>query len=281
VPLQPRGSRPPAFAFGGHNGDVFCFRALARHLGEDQPFFGLEPPGLDGQSEPLTRVEDLAACFAQQIRAFHPEGPYIIIGFCAGGTIAFELARQLHRDGATLRMVALFGAPYPTAYRRLPRLRKRLEGQAVRMCKHIRTLASLSSTNWRTYIAEKLRTRKSAPGTTKTSSPDPVLIHRARVERATFTALRNYSPERYDGMLNLFLPCEEWARSREQPLRWRSVAQRTREYFGPQGCSTDIMLLEPHAPVFARLFRSCGETLDRGSDDDVPVRWGGFACEPV
>src|SRR5258708_39594275 len=53
VPLQPQGKQPPIFAFGGHNGDVFCFRSLARHLGEDQPFFGLQPPGLDGCGVPL------------------------------------------------------------------------------------------------------------------------------------------------------------------------------------------------------------------------------------
>ena len=95
VPLQPHGTRTPMFGVAGHNGDVFCYRALVQHLGEDQPFFGLQPPGLDGRSEPLTRVEDLAAYFAAQIRTFHPNGPCIITGFCAGGGVAFELGRQL------------------------------------------------------------------------------------------------------------------------------------------------------------------------------------------
>ena len=99
VPLQSRGTRPPIFAFGGHNGDVFCFRALAHHLGEDQPFFGLQPPGFDGCGEPLARVEDLAAHFAAEIRQFQQHGPYVIAGFCAGGSIAFELARQLSGTG--------------------------------------------------------------------------------------------------------------------------------------------------------------------------------------
>src|SRR5881394_3001848 len=44
VPLQPHGWRIPVFAVAGHNGDIFCYRALAQRLGENQPFYGLEPP---------------------------------------------------------------------------------------------------------------------------------------------------------------------------------------------------------------------------------------------
>src|SRR4051812_16202362 len=40
VPLQPHGRRAPVFAVPGHNGNVFAYRALAEHLGDDQPFFG-------------------------------------------------------------------------------------------------------------------------------------------------------------------------------------------------------------------------------------------------
>jgi len=75
VPLQPRGQCVPVFAVPGHNGNVFSYRFLAQHLGDDQPFFGLQPPGVDGESDPLTRVEELAAYFAARIRAFRPDGP--------------------------------------------------------------------------------------------------------------------------------------------------------------------------------------------------------------
>jgi len=117
VPLQPRGQRVPVFAVPGHNGNVFSYRFLAQHLGDDQPFFGLQPPGVDGQSEPLTCVEELAAYFAAQIRAFRPDGPYAIAGHCAGGTIAFELARQLLQQGAAITVLV----PAPAAAAAAPR----------------------------------------------------------------------------------------------------------------------------------------------------------------
>jgi thioesterase domain-containing protein len=257
VPLQSRGTRTPVFAVAGHNGDVFCFRALAQHLGNDQPFYGLEPPGRDGQSEPLTTVEDLAAYFAKQIRAFRPTGPYIIAGYCAGGTIAFELGRRLLREGAEIPFLALFGAPYPTSYRALPQLQQRLRRQAERVVRFARDLATQSSTERRLYIAEKLHNLKTQRAVQDTAAPDAVLLWRAKVEHATFAATRTHTPGYFAGRVCLLLPCKQWVRSGNQPLRWRSVAQHTEEYFGPDDCTGDSMLRQPHASEFAELFKQC------------------------
>src|SRR5882762_5085038 len=157
IPLQPDGVRPPVFGVGGHNGDVFCYRALAHHLGDDQPFFGLQPPGLDGQSQPVRRVEDLAAYFAAQIKAFQPNGPYIVAGYCAGGAIAFELARQLQREGRPISVVALFGAPYATAYRLHSQIRLRLAAEWARVTRHTGALVTLSGAERWSYVREKLK----------------------------------------------------------------------------------------------------------------------------
>lgn len=261
VPLQPHGERVPVFAVGGHNGDVFCYRALAQHLGDNQPFFGLQPPGLDGQSEPLARVEDLAAYFAAQIRAFRPESPYVIAGYCAGGTIAFELARQLLQHGAAISFVALFASPYPTWYRFLPQLRHRLRIQAQRVSKHGRALASVSYGERRRYISERLRQRKAQGDASHLAALDPVLVRRARVEAATLVAVRRYAPQPFAGRVSLFLPSKEWLRPGDALLgrRWRPVARDIEEHCGPDGCSGDRMLLEPYVLDIAELFRRYGE----------------------
>jgi thioesterase domain-containing protein len=257
VPLQPRGKRTPVFAVAGHNGDVFCYRALAQHLGDEQPFFGLQPPGLDGHSEPLARVEALAAYFAAQMRAFQPNRAYVITGYCAGGTIAFELARQLLRDGATIDALALFGSPFPTSYRLLPGLRRHLGHQVKRVVMHARTIISLPSGERRLYLSERLRNRKAQRITDLPAAMDPELVQRAKVERATFAALRRYVPDHFAGRLRLFLPSKEWLYSCDAP-RWRSVARDTEEYLGADGCNGDTMLREPYAPAFAGLFKECG-----------------------
>jgi thioesterase domain-containing protein len=269
VPLQPRGTGVPVFAVAGHNGDVFCFRAIAHHLGADQPFFGLQPPGLDGNHEPLTRVEDLAAFFAAQIRKVRPDGPYIIAGYCAGGTIAFELARQLIRDGAPVRALALFGSPFPTSYRRLPQLRllcSQVIGQVVR---HTRAFFSLSTVELRAYIAERLRNIKTERAARHTAAADPVMEWRAKVGNATLAAIRRYVPGSYAGRLALFWPCQQCTGN--ALTQWPSLAQRTEKYFGPDGCDGATMLREPYAATFAGLFRQCaGKPTPNNGAMDLP-----------
>jgi thioesterase domain-containing protein len=255
VPLQPRGSLPPIFGVGGHNGDVFCYRALSQHLGDDQPFYGLQPPGLDGESAPLECIEDLAAYFAAQIRAFRPDGPCIVAGYCAGGTIAFELARHLRRAGVVILLLALFGAPYPSRFRRLPMLRERLGQQAERVFHHAEALASRSLREWPEYVAERRRTRAADRAAQRAAAADSGLVLRRKVERATVSAGRRYTPGQFDGRLCLFVPSQDWVRSIDEPLRWQSVARDTEQYFGPPDCDFNRMLLEPYAATFAELFQ--------------------------
>jgi thioesterase domain-containing protein len=252
VPLQQSGTRIPVFGVPGHNGDVFCYRALAQRLGADQPFFGLQPPGVDGLERPLERIEDLAAHFARQIRAFRPQGPYVIAGYCAGGTTAFELAQQLARGGASVPLLALFGSPYPAYFRFPAQFLQRVAEQAVRLGGLARDLAVRSPVEWRRYLAERLRRRRERVAAQAEAALDPVLAPRRWVEQSTLAAVRAYTPRPYAGRVALLLPSRQWDGSRG----WRSVAPRAEEYFGPDGCGGHDMLREPHAAALAGLFES-------------------------
>lgn len=255
VPLEPRGTRTPIFGVAGHNGDVFCYRALAHHLGDDQPFYGLQPPGLDDGSEPLTRIEDIAAYFAQQMRALRASGPCIIAGYCTGGMIAFELGRQLLREGMQVGLLALFGAPYPTRYRRLPLLQDRLEQRAQGLAQHVGALAARPPRDWPGYIAAWRRDRAARRAADCANERDPLIRRRVKLEDATVAAARGYAPAPFHGRACLYLPGRDWVRTRNQPLRWRSLVQSPEEYYGPVGCDSNNMLREPYAAQFAELLR--------------------------
>jgi thioesterase domain-containing protein len=274
VPLQAGGAGTPVFGVPGHNGDVFCYRALARALGDEHPFFGLQPPGVDGQHAPLTRVEEIAAYFAEQILTFRPQGPYFIAGYCAGGTTAFELAQQLVRNGATVPLVALFGCPYP-AYFRLPaQFRQFVLGQAKRAAKTGRELVAQPLG---AYVRDKLQKLKERRAAKRAAAADPVLVQRAKVERATLVAVRAYAPKPYDGRIGLFLPGNEWLRSGVAVERWKALSQRTFDYFGPDDSGGQDMLREPHyAAAFAELWRAATSQLVgpdlRGAGDAAEER---------
>jgi thioesterase domain-containing protein len=251
VPLQSKGTRVPMFGVPGHNGDVFCYRELAQTLGDEQPFYGLQPPGLDGNAEPLSSVEELARYFAHQIRSFH-QGPCILTGFCGGGTIAFELAQQLQRSGADVRFIALIGAPHPSFFR-APGIDRRILHRVERIKWHVGELASRSWKERARYLGRVLsRTENEGPG-----DLDPVIRLRTKVEEVTLHAVRQYVPRHFAGRVCFVLPSRYWARAGFGALDWRSIAQESEEYYGPIGSNADNMLREPRVRVFADILRRC------------------------
>lgn len=255
VPLQPHGNRIPVFAVPGHNGDVFLYRSLAQRLGDDQPFFGLQPPGVDDGSEPFPSVEGLAAYFVQQLRDFRPSGAYALAGYCAGATVAYEIAQQLARTGAEVRFVAMFAGAYPTSYNRLPQWWERNTLRLKRMRKHLVALASQSWTESRDYIGERWRNIAAA----RRAAPDPVLASRTRLMRITAAAVAQYKPRVWEGRVCLVFPSRNCV-PRRSMLRWREATPHIEQYYGPDGCEGDVMLLEPYAGAMAALLRQCTDS---------------------
>jgi thioesterase domain-containing protein len=107
VPITPAGSLPPVFAVPGIGGNVLGFAELARELGFEQPFFGLQSLGLDGTCEPLERVEDMAAQYLHAVRQQQQHGPYYLLGACFGSTVAYEMAHQLTHAGEEVAFLGL------------------------------------------------------------------------------------------------------------------------------------------------------------------------------
>ncbi|HYO55279.1 polyketide synthase, partial [Archangium sp.] len=113
VPIQPTGTRPPLFFVHPAAGVVFPYFELARHLGPDQPFYGLQALGLDGGSEPDERIEDMARHYIEAIRRIQPTGPYFIGGYSFGCLVAYEIAQQLSAAGQEIGLLAIVDEPAP------------------------------------------------------------------------------------------------------------------------------------------------------------------------
>ena len=117
VPIKAGGSRPPLFLMHSHGGNVLEYYPLANLLDPDQPVYGVQALGLDGRIQKNQSIEKITAIYLQEIRTLQPRGPYLLGGFCFGGLLALEAARQLTAAGEDVSAVVLLQTMHPAAAR--------------------------------------------------------------------------------------------------------------------------------------------------------------------
>jgi len=113
LPVQAEGSRRPFFFLHGDwtGGAFYCF-ALARACGPEQPFYVLEPYRFSEQ-EGAPALAAIAAAHIEAMRAVQPRGPYRLGGFCNGGLLAYEMARQLEAAEEQVEFLGLINPSEP------------------------------------------------------------------------------------------------------------------------------------------------------------------------
>jgi amino acid adenylation domain-containing protein/FkbH-like protein len=115
VGIQTKGARPPLLFVHGAGGGMFWgYTKLSRHLGHDQPVYGFKSRGMDQQEE-LSSIEELAAQYIADLKAFQPNGPYYLGGYCFGGNVAYEMARELRAQGKEVALLALINCVPPNS----------------------------------------------------------------------------------------------------------------------------------------------------------------------
>lgn len=108
VPISPGGSKNPLYCVHAAGGNVLVYRDLAKHIGDDRPIYGLQSEALSGNLPEEPDVPAIAERYAREIVAMQPTGVYNLCGYCLGGTIAYEIAVQLTKQGRKVGTVALF-----------------------------------------------------------------------------------------------------------------------------------------------------------------------------
>lgn len=118
--------RPPLFCIHGAGGNVFNFKAISQKLGTEQAVYGLHPQGVDGHRPVLGSIEAMAEQYVSAIQSVDPHGPYQLIGYSAGGVIAFEMAQQLRKAGHQIALLAMIDTLTPAAAMDVPKPLKKL-----------------------------------------------------------------------------------------------------------------------------------------------------------
>jgi acyl transferase domain-containing protein/thioesterase domain-containing protein len=107
VPLNQEGPGTSLFLMHSHGGNVLEYYPLAHRLGKTRKVYALQARGLDGNLPDNLNMEEMASYYLKEITAVQPDGPYYLGGYCFGGCLAIEAARQLRAQKKEVPLVTL------------------------------------------------------------------------------------------------------------------------------------------------------------------------------
>jgi thioesterase domain-containing protein/acyl carrier protein len=265
VGIQTGGSRPPFFCVHPVSGSVLGYVELARRMGPDQPFYGLQAAGLDDDRAPATQIEVMAADYIAAVRGVQPSGPYLLGGWSIGGVIAFEMARQLRQQGHEVALLALLDSFAPLAGRQdslvdlddatlLAGFIKDLSAPAgAPLSVSVEALRRLGPDDQVDDVLAQARQGRLIPP----EIGSPQIRQRLRVMRANAQAAARYVPQAAPGHAVLFRAAE---RASTQPLDptlgWEALIAGTLELRSVPG-DHYTMFAAPHVQTLAEQLKAC------------------------
>jgi thioesterase domain-containing protein/acyl carrier protein len=257
------GERTPFFLVAGMFGNVLNLRHLARLLGTDRPFYGLQARGLYGDQAPHDTFEAAAADYIAEMRQVQPHGPYLLGGFSGGGITAYEIARQLEAAGEKVGLLVLLDTPLP-----MRPLINRVDKALIKLVE-LRKGGADFVWQWASrrvrWELNRLRNRNAPPPAPRTNQ-----LNNEAIQAAFLGALPRYRLQPWSGAAVLFRPPLD--------LHWKVSGGRWvssgREYVYADNDWTrylpalrvlevpgdhDSMVLEPNVRVMAGLLKGCIE----------------------
>lgn len=125
IRLKAGGDGPALFLVHDGDGETLLYRNLALLMPKEVAVFGIEPRREGRLTMVHATIEAAATHYLREIRKRQASGPYFLGGLCAGGLIAFEVARQLEGQGEEVRHLALIESAPPQAKLRTGEMRQR------------------------------------------------------------------------------------------------------------------------------------------------------------
>lgn len=263
VPMHPTGSAAPLFIIHGAGGNIIRFYQLAMLVGTDHPIYGIQAQSLLADQPALLRLEDQAAFYLAEIREIQPKGPYYFLGYSYGGTVAFEIAQQLHALGEQVELLGMLDSwqrGCMVMVQKKDSVRAQLDRRIERF---VGNFVSLSLREKVAYLQQKLFTRtlrrlymaaaalgfRSVPSFMK--SADDI----------SWVAAMNYRPRPWTGPITLFRATVQPDPRLPQDLGWTPLAEDGIELYELPG-DHDLVFREPNIQVLAAQLRARLERSD-------------------
>jgi acyl transferase domain-containing protein/thioesterase domain-containing protein/acyl carrier protein len=119
VPIQPEGTHTPLYFVHAVGGEVLFYEPLARALGLDYPFFAFQSHLISHENLLEITLEEQAAVYVEQLKAFQTKGPFVLGGHSYGGMVAFEMGRQLRALGTAPAQIIILDTVVPGSLRHI------------------------------------------------------------------------------------------------------------------------------------------------------------------
>ena len=255
VPINANGSKPPLFLVHGAGGNILLYRSLGEHLAPEYPLYGLQSKGLDGESEPLHSIAEMADCYVREIKTVQSQGPYYLGGYCLGGTVAYEMAQILRCEGHEVPLVAMLDT-----YNYSRALKVSFRSFVLQKARfHLANISRLRPSDMVAYLKEKVRLglggelanlRTSMPGSAKEDGVSRATSGaEVKVQAVNDYAAEHYDPAPYPGTVTLFKPRVNYKFYPDPNMGWADLAEDLDTV--EVAVNPHAMLLEPYVKVLA------------------------------
>lgn len=105
VPLVTSGSKAPIILCHPGGGEFLTWLGLLKHI-PDRPVYALRVRGFHKNEAPFDTLDEMLDLYIAGIKKYQPEGPYLLLGLCFGGMLAYELGKKLEAAGEEVAFCA-------------------------------------------------------------------------------------------------------------------------------------------------------------------------------
>lgn len=112
---QSRSAAPPLFCIHPSGGMVFSYQPLAKKLQPQARVYGVLHRAGESVLSAQKTWRDMIDSYSRRIVATQPEGPYRLLGWSLGGSIAWDIAARLEAEGREVSFLGLVDSTIPEA----------------------------------------------------------------------------------------------------------------------------------------------------------------------
>jgi len=212
VTMKRGNNERPVFMIPGAPGSILQLGPIAAALTVPMPVYAVKPRGLEEGETPCERIEEMAEYSIGVMRAVQATGPYLLIGYSAGGLVALDIARQLSAAGDEVPLVVLLDTD-PS--KKIWPFRCHIEillRQTIKRIWELRRYTPSQSihyvSDWTRSLLWYLATSGVKLVATPPIIPEGVSAASRRVHQASVNAGEDYRPSHYSGKVVFVQPDE-------------------------------------------------------------------------